>query len=177
LAGKPRSTRRAKTLVTDAQALELRKAGASYDQIAAQLGYAQKSGAHHAVKRALSSVLKRRDETAEEMRELELERLDTIQLGIWAQARQGNFQAIDRILRVMERRAAMLGLDAPRRQELTGADGGPIEVDQNVNYSIEERQQRIIAIVDAARARFDPPSLTGRSDLDSADGSTNGRVA
>lgn len=35
--------------------------------------------------------------------------------------------AIDRLLKIEERRAKLLGLDAPKKTELTGADGGPVE--------------------------------------------------
>lgn len=91
------------------KALELRKAGASYRAIAAQLGYSL-TGAYKAVDKALTATL---SEAAEPLRTLELERLDAMQVALWPQARQGNQGAVDRILRIMERRAKLLGLDAP----------------------------------------------------------------
>ena len=62
------------------------------------------------------------------------------------------------------------------RIEHTGADGGPIQVEQDVTYSVEERQRRILAIVDAARTRLDPAALPARSDLDSSDRRANGSM-
>jgi hypothetical protein len=90
------------------RALELRKAGASYKVIADALGYAHPSGAAQAVVAALKAVVR---EPAEEVRTLELERLDAALLAIWPAVRAGNFGAVDRVVRIMERRAKLLGLD------------------------------------------------------------------
>lgn len=98
------------------QALELRKAGVSYAEIATRLGYRSGSGAHAAVGAALKKTLQ---EPADELRKLEVERLDAMLLAIATQVRQGNHGAIDRALRIMERRAKLLGLDAPTRQDVT----------------------------------------------------------
>ena len=38
---------------------------------------------------------------------------------------------LDRMLKIMERRAKLLGLDAPVRRTLEGADGGPVKFDHN----------------------------------------------
>jgi len=96
------------------QALELRKAGATYQAIADQLGYASPHGAHAAVASALKATLR---EPAEALRELELVRLDSALLGIWRRVQSGDYKAIDRLVRIMERRAKLLGLDTPRRTE------------------------------------------------------------
>ena len=118
------SVRRVKATEKQRQALELRKAGASYDEIARKIGYSSKSGAYKSVTSALSKMLK---EPAEELRTLEMARLDRLLVGVWSAATQGNQGAIDRVLRILERRAKLLGLDAPQRRELSGPDGGPIE--------------------------------------------------
>lgn len=102
------------------QALELRKAGATFEQIAKQLDYATHVGAMKAVKSALKKVLR---EPAEELRQMEVERLDALMLPLWKQARDGNQGAVDRILKIMERRAKLLGLDAPVKQEHSGTIG------------------------------------------------------
>ncbi len=107
------------------RALELRLAGVTYEQIAEQLGYAGRSGAFKAVNTALKETLR---EPAEELRTLSAERLDRATLAIWRAVSAGDLQAIDRLLRIEARRARLLGLDAPSRQELSGPDGGPIEI-------------------------------------------------
>ena len=106
------------------QALELRKAGATYQMIADQLGYAHARGAHKAVASALKATLK---EPAEELRTLEALRLDAALLAIWRRVTKGDDKAIDRLLGIMKRRMELFGLAAPKRKELSGPDGGPIE--------------------------------------------------
>jgi len=95
-----------------AQAINLRKAGLGYAAIAQQCGYAGPSGAYAAVMTALHAVTR---EPARELMDLEVARLDDLLLGLWADARKGNVAKIDRVLKIMQRRADLLGLDAPRR--------------------------------------------------------------
>ncbi len=94
------------------RAINLRKAGAGYEEIARQLGYAGPSGAYKAITTALHALTR---EPARELRDLELARLDDLLRGIWPDAREGNVQKIDRVLKIMARRAELLGLDAPTR--------------------------------------------------------------
>ena len=99
------------------QALELHKSGVGYQGIADRLGYAGPSGAYNAVEAALHKTLQ---EPADELRGLELERLDHLQVAIWDKATSGNLRAVDRVLRIMKRRSQLLGLDAPRRVAVSG---------------------------------------------------------
>jgi len=46
---------------------------------------------------------------------LELERLDVMLLALWRRVQNGDERAIDRALKIEERRAKLLGLDAPIR--------------------------------------------------------------
>jgi len=164
----------------DAQALELRKAGASFDQIAQHLGYAQRSGAHHAVQRALRESLEKRNQDADEVRELELSRLDDMFLGLWKDAKAGKWLAVDRALRIMERRAAYLGLDAPKKQEISGSEGGPIQIEQtvDVNVSLEERRTRVLELIrEHAKDSASGTLALGKPDLDSSEGSPGERLA
>lgn len=96
------------------KALELRKAGATYEMIAQQLGYKSKGTAFSAVARLMNQSKR---EGAKEAFEMELRRLDDLLMSVWPAARQGEMPAIDRALRIMERRAKMLGIDAPERSQ------------------------------------------------------------
>jgi|SRR5215813_5942998 len=92
------------------EALRLRQSGHTFAKIAAALGYSDPACARDAVLAAL------RDNVTEpnaEMRSLELARLDTLHGALWTKALGGDLGAIDRILKLMERRAKILGLDAP----------------------------------------------------------------
>ena len=119
------SARRLKGHERKLEALRLRKAGYSFPAIALELGYGGPSGAYKAVMTALVATLQ---EPADDVRRLELERLDELLKGLWYFAKVGNQGAIDKVLRIMERRAKLLGLDAPTKNEVTGKDGEPIDI-------------------------------------------------
>lgn len=105
------SKRRLEAAANQRKALKLRKAGQSFDAIAQELGYASRSGAFHAVMSALRKTLQ---EPADEVRKMELERLDSMLEATWEFAMTGKPEAVDRVLKIMERRAKYLGLDAPK---------------------------------------------------------------
>ena len=101
------SPRRLRAAERQRQALELRKAGASYPEIARTLGCAL-SSAHKSVSAALQKTLQ---EPAAEVRQLELDRLDRLMRALWPAAIEGDPNVIDRVLKIMARRAALQGLD------------------------------------------------------------------
>ena len=110
--GKPskNSKQMAQARAKDREALELRKAGATYHQIAEKLGISV-SGAGLCVSRAMEALRLEVKEAAEQVLELELDRLDSMLLGLWDKARRGDTAAIDRVLKIQDRRAKYLGLD------------------------------------------------------------------
>ena len=99
------------------QAITLRMAGATIKQIANQLGYASESGAYKAIMRELEQTTQDMGESTEAVRQLELKRLDQMQFPIWNQVLAGDTGAISTALRIQERRASLLGLDAPKQIE------------------------------------------------------------
>jgi|TARA_Y100000310_G_C20604656_1_gene774876 hypothetical protein len=99
------------------QAVELRKAGATTKQIANQLGYASPAGAYKAIMRELEATANAQSEGTEAVRQLEIQRLDQMLFPIWQQVISGDVQAITTALRIQERRANLLGLDAPKQIE------------------------------------------------------------
>lgn len=103
-------TRRTDAAARAVEALTMRLAGSSYEQIADALGYADKSGAWRAVEGELEKI---RQERARDVLNLELARLDALLSGSWAKALDGDHRAVANVLRVMERRAKYLRLDAP----------------------------------------------------------------
>lgn len=48
---------------------------------------------------------------AAEIKQMEADRLDDLQFGVWQAACSGNLKAIEQVLGIMERRAKLLGLD------------------------------------------------------------------
>lgn len=120
-----------------AQALELKKQGLNYDQIAAKVGYKFRAGAHAAVQAALKSIVA---EPAEDVLKLELERLDRDE-NVAVQIIDANLArakkaapnsvkavigALGRRAQIRDQRAKYFGLYAPTKTELTGKDGTPL---------------------------------------------------
>ena len=58
---------------------------------------------------------------------MELHRLDKMTPKMMEFAVQGDTKAVDAVIKIMDRRAKLLGLDGPSKHEHTGKDGGPIE--------------------------------------------------
>lgn len=152
------SQRRLHAVEKQKAALELRKAGATYDSIAQTVGYASRSGAALAVEAALRKTLQ---EPADELRVLDIERLNTmlrqvwpfivaptvravpaghgeVTMQVWDEAK---FHAINTALTILTRKAKLLGLDAPEKREVTGKDGGPVEI---ALLTLSQRLQRIV---------------------------------
>lgn len=129
----------------DAQAVELRRRNLNYKQIAAQLGYSSLSSAYDAVQRGLRDT---QGEASAEVRQLELDRLDDIARGfqrvfatkhyvvsaasgVVARHPETGEPLVDdapvlhaglALIKVMERRAKYLGLDAPKQVEVRTID-------------------------------------------------------
>ena len=116
--GARRETAKSMTLAKQRErdALELRTRGCTYDQISKALGMSL-SGAADAVRRALEALKSETQEKAEEVRDLELRRLDKMLQIAEAAAEGGDLAAIDRVIRIQERRSKYLGLDAPAKSE------------------------------------------------------------
>lgn len=90
-----------------ARAVELVAAGKSYDEVAEAVGYSHRGSAHRAVFKALSE---REVAGVEELRAVEVARLDALQEALWDQAMAGDASAASAILRVIEQRSRLLGL-------------------------------------------------------------------
>ena len=99
----------ARTSLRRQQALELRLAGASYRQIAVRLGVSLPVAWRH-LQAALHETL---EEPTQDVRQTELLRLDRLMMAHWPQAIGGDVAAADRVIKIMDRRARLLGLDLP----------------------------------------------------------------
>jgi hypothetical protein len=106
----------------------LRRQGLTWDAIAKQVGYKDPTGAHSAYMRASKRVVK---EDIDAIRQVETERLDIAQSAIWQTVLTGDNQSIATLLRIMERRAKLLGLDQPVRiqAEVVTYDGNAVRAE------------------------------------------------
>lgn len=129
------------------KALELRKRGYSYDQIALSVGYTHRSAAY----KAISSLLGRLDrEHGPEVLELELARLDDMQRSLATKVLIGDDKAIRTSLRIMDRRAKLLGLDHNEARQADAVEAMAIAYTTQVGWL----QTAIVAII--ARMNLSP---------------------
>lgn len=108
-----------------ATALELRVAGASFSEIATALNYkpmrdGSPARGHVAqdISRAIRAVTAA---PAEELRDLELARLDQLQRAHWTAAKTAGpegVKAANLVVKIIERRCKLLGIDAPTKVDL-----------------------------------------------------------
>lgn len=125
------SARKVKATDREVTIMQLRIGGARYEQIAERLGIAP-STVGRALKRAMGRWQDQATELAGEMVWLQLERLDRLLVALWKDASSGNVGAIDRVLKIEERRAKLLGLDLA--QDLNIEHSGAVQVSFKVEY-------------------------------------------
>jgi hypothetical protein len=101
------------------RALDLRREGYTYRQIGDSLGVSHVTS-YKDVQKAMGELAKVETERAEAIRRIELQRLDGMWRGLWDGATSGDPASIRAALGVMERRAKLLGLDAPSKTEHSG---------------------------------------------------------
>jgi len=121
MSGGKLSARKLRTIQRENRAMELRLAGATYAKIGEALGVSH-TAAHKIVARVVARMAEEDLDNVRKIRALEIARLDRLLLGIWQDARQGDLSAIDRALKIMDRRAKLLGLDSTQvSQAILGA--------------------------------------------------------
>lgn len=104
------------------QALDLRKKGKSFRAIASELGVTVGMAFKH-YQNALAEARAVSEQEATEHRTLDLERMDAQLEALWPAAMAGDTQANGVLLRILERRSKLLGLDAPDKLAPTTPDG------------------------------------------------------
>lgn len=117
LAGQPASADRgnagtdpARATARRTQAVTLRLAGLTYEQIAERAGYGDRHAARNTVMRALREV---EAENVQELRQVENARLERATAAIWPKVLAGDVRALEAWLKVSERLSKLNGLDAP----------------------------------------------------------------
>ena len=104
------------------KALELRAKGMSIRAIAGRLGVS-KSQVQRDIEKELQAAAADRKKIAGHIIDLELVKLDALEENAWEHIAAGELSAIDRVLRSMERRAKLLGLDKTGGAGDTGSLG------------------------------------------------------
>jgi len=104
------------------KALELRAEGQSIRAIADKLGVS-KSQVQRDIEKELQAAAEGRKKIAGLNIDLELAKLDALEKKAWEHITDGELSAIDRVLRSMQRRAKLLGLDKTGEAGDTGSLG------------------------------------------------------
>ena len=117
-------------LEKEAEVVKLRRGGLTWDLIAQRTGYADPSGARAAYMRASERIVR---DDVEAIRRVEEDRLDMAQAAIWSDVLRGEIPAVNTLIKIMDRRAKLLGLDMPFKQqvEVTTYEGGD-ELDREI---------------------------------------------
>jgi predicted transcriptional regulator len=98
-------------------ALDLRLTGMSYRQIAKAMGVSPTTAFNY-VKEAISIIQKEYKEKAEELITIDLAKLSKMEIGLYKKAIKGDKGSIDSMLKIMERRSKLLGLDQPTKSKV-----------------------------------------------------------
>jgi hypothetical protein len=120
--------KKAEAVARQQAALRLRLAGATFEDIARQLGYASKCGALKAYRAALNVPTQ---ESRVEARQLCRLRYERLLLTWWPKAIAGDERASDRVCNLLADLRELDALDLPRRHRLehAGKNGGPIAIE------------------------------------------------
>jgi len=136
------------------EAVSLRMAGLTFDQIGERLGISN-TGAQDMVLRSFSRA---ENLAVDQMRELEGARLDRAQAAIWSKVLEGDVKAVDTFLRISQRRARLFGMDAPTAINVN------VGVRQEMEQALDNLQQVVLGKVvdshyEAAVEPERPPAL------------------
>lgn len=93
--------------------MKLRKEGFTFEEIAKKVGFRERGAAYKAWQLGMSYAQR---EPANEALDLELQRLDELHKAFYPLAvKKKDPQAADKVVKFMERRAKLLGLDKPQK--------------------------------------------------------------
>ena len=77
--------------------------------------------------------------------------MDALQHAVWDKALDGDLSAMDRVIKIMDRRARLLGLDAPQQ----------VAVNNGVDVDIDGAVDKLIAVAMREVANIQPDALEG----------------
>ena len=104
------------------KSFDLRLDGKSYRKIGEEQNISE-AQAHRDVTEILRSTMADHKEEIEEQRQIEIERLDDYLNSLEWKKNYGDYKAVELSLKIQDRRAKLLGLDAPAKVAPTTPDG------------------------------------------------------
>ena len=132
----------------DSECVRMRRAQIDWHTIVEKLGY---SSTGHAHDRFVAMLRQYPRDDVEALRDLEADRLEEAGNALWPDILKGNPRAAEVWNKLSERRAKLLGLDAPIRQEVTHLS------DSTVDRAIKELRDQMVAEAAAAGVELSGP--------------------
>ena len=132
------------------RALALKLAGASYAQIATQIGYSDASGARKAVQRGMKSSLQ---ENSSELKRIHYGRLEHMLMLLWPEVNTRDLPSMSAALAVMDRMERLYGLNAAEKIDIaTGRETVILADGDKESYirALEEAGRRLSITVESS---------------------------
>jgi transposase-like protein len=143
---RPRSIKHAEKVQT---AMELRRSGATIVAIGKSMGITRKS-VWRLLQKGIAQIVEEVKQDALAHKAQELDRLDRIILANWQKALEANPRSAEVVLRAIDARCRILGINAPQKIAPTDPDGRePYTPPERITDN--ERAARIAAILERAR--------------------------
>lgn len=143
------SAQRVATAERDAEACRLRVAGSTLEEIKNAINGIEEEGKPkyppyrdeaHVYTQILTRIRNLPREAAEDIRTIELERLDDLQKRLWSQMlEKKDFNLVDKILKILDRRSKYLGLDADfnlREREVAIAEAQALMLEKVIDGAL-----------------------------------------
>lgn len=126
--------------------IDLVKAGYTYQQIADRINKINgtnitRQAVHNSVKREIDKSREKLYQEVKDVVFIEVERLNELFKSAYSKAKKGDEKSINSCLKIMERKAKLLGLDAPEKQEVENTGDINIKINWN-NHGVEETEDR-----------------------------------
>lgn len=142
-------------MATEQQVLDLRRAGAGFDQIKEALGITDEEA-----RTLYVAAIANGDHGFDS--DLEVERLDKMLLGVWTKASRGDLSAVDRVIKISERREKLTGPPKANDHAFRLAFDATVEACKvaDVDLALIEAGRKIADRVDAATATGEGQEVT-----------------
>ena len=144
-------TQASQKLIRQRTALGLYMAGYNYAEIGRELGLEQST-----IRRYIRDLIQESSiEIADEIRDVELARMARLDRTFWPMALKGDHKAARIVLETMQRRAKMLGLDAPKKIEFRDVAMEELaKMARAAGIPLEEVQPEMIRILEGSAERI-----------------------
>lgn len=134
----PVRSSRSKRQIRRMKAVKMRIAGYAPEDIAAECGYVSPAACSADIYEALAKQLTTPDHNIEVLREIECRRMDQMLLALQPGIERGTPRSVEIAIRILERRAKMLGLDSATKVQILTVD----DIDAQIAKLTEEMTKR-----------------------------------